>query len=111
MSPTHASELVFEVTEEAERGYSAECRTENIFTQGQTNGMKIPRDLRFVQAMGLRRTHQVGSHIILETETPSHQRPSSSEHKTLIVGRLGNILRAVAAQQNVSRELVLEAVL
>jgi predicted RNase H-like HicB family nuclease len=36
MSPRHASELVFEVTEEAERGYSAECRTENIFTQGKT---------------------------------------------------------------------------
>jgi predicted RNase H-like HicB family nuclease len=30
------SELVFEVTEEAEGGYSAECLTENIFTQGDT---------------------------------------------------------------------------
>ncbi|MGC0778335.1 MAG: hypothetical protein WCD68_14095 [Candidatus Acidiferrum sp.] len=30
------SELVFEVTEEAEGGYSAECLTENIFTQGET---------------------------------------------------------------------------
>ena len=32
----HISEVVFEVTEEAERGYSAECLTENIFTQGDT---------------------------------------------------------------------------
>lgn len=35
-SPVHISELVFEVTEEAEGGYSAECLTENIFTQGET---------------------------------------------------------------------------
>jgi predicted RNase H-like HicB family nuclease len=35
-SRAHISELVFEVTEEAEGGYSAECLTENIFTQGDT---------------------------------------------------------------------------
>ena len=29
-------ELVFEVTQEADGGYSAECLTENIFTQGDT---------------------------------------------------------------------------
>lgn len=36
MNPTHTGELIFEVTEEAEGGYSAECLTENIFTQGRT---------------------------------------------------------------------------
>lgn len=36
MNPTHTSELVFEVTQETEGGYSAECLTENIFTQGTT---------------------------------------------------------------------------
>ncbi len=36
MNNVHISELVFEVTEEAEGGYSAECLTENIFTQGDT---------------------------------------------------------------------------
>jgi predicted RNase H-like HicB family nuclease len=30
------NELVFEVTEEADGGYCAECLTENIFTQGDT---------------------------------------------------------------------------
>jgi predicted RNase H-like HicB family nuclease len=30
------SELVFEVTEEAEGGYSAECLTESIVTQGDS---------------------------------------------------------------------------
>jgi len=32
----HISEVVFEVAEEAAGGYSAECLTENIFTQGDT---------------------------------------------------------------------------
>ncbi|MFI5098134.1 MAG: type II toxin-antitoxin system HicB family antitoxin [Candidatus Acidiferrales bacterium] len=36
MNPIHVSELVFEVTEEAEGGYSEECLTENIVTQGET---------------------------------------------------------------------------
>lgn len=30
------AELVFEVVQEADGGYSAECLTENIFTQGDT---------------------------------------------------------------------------
>ncbi|HEV2202475.1 MAG TPA: 2-phospho-L-lactate guanylyltransferase [Bryobacteraceae bacterium] len=30
------NEIVFEVTEEADGGYCAECRTESIFTQGDT---------------------------------------------------------------------------
>jgi predicted RNase H-like HicB family nuclease len=30
------SELVFDVTQEADGGYTAECLTENIFTQGDS---------------------------------------------------------------------------
>jgi hypothetical protein len=33
MSPVNVSELFFEVTADAAGGYSAECLTENIFTQ------------------------------------------------------------------------------
>jgi predicted RNase H-like HicB family nuclease len=36
MKPANANELVFEVTQEEDGGYSAECLTENIFTQGDT---------------------------------------------------------------------------
>jgi predicted RNase H-like HicB family nuclease len=36
MTGPHISELVFEVTEEAEGGYSAVCLTESIVTQGNT---------------------------------------------------------------------------
>jgi hypothetical protein len=36
MNPTPAGDLVFEVTEESEGGYSAVCLTESIITQGET---------------------------------------------------------------------------
>jgi len=36
MSNLRDSELVFEVTEEADGGYVAECLTESIVTQGDT---------------------------------------------------------------------------
>ena len=32
----HMAELVFEAFQETDGGYSAECLTENIFTQGDT---------------------------------------------------------------------------
>jgi predicted RNase H-like HicB family nuclease len=34
--PRRMSELVFEVVQESDGGYCAECLTENIFTQGDT---------------------------------------------------------------------------
>ena len=36
MNKLHQSQLVFEVTEEADGGYVAECLTESIVTQGDT---------------------------------------------------------------------------
>ncbi|MGA3176284.1 MAG: type II toxin-antitoxin system HicB family antitoxin [Candidatus Acidiferrum sp.] len=36
MAKPHYSELVFDVTEEADGGYLAECLSENIVTQGDT---------------------------------------------------------------------------
>jgi hypothetical protein len=36
MNNPRENELVFEVIEEADGGYIAECLTENIFTQGDT---------------------------------------------------------------------------
>jgi len=36
MTRSKSSELIFEVTEDADGGYAAECLTENIFTQGDT---------------------------------------------------------------------------
>jgi hypothetical protein len=36
MNPAPVGDLVFEVTEESEGGYSAVCLTESIITQGET---------------------------------------------------------------------------
>lgn len=80
--------------------------------------MKIPRDLSGERlAVGLcrhweyKRVHQVGSHIILETETPNHLRLSIPAHKTINIGTLGNILRAVCTHKGVSRETILDSIL
>jgi len=80
--------------------------------------MKLPRDLSgqylancLCRDWDYRKTNQVGSHLILETETPNHQRLSVPAHHALTVGTLGNILRAVAAHKGVSRETILRSIL
>ncbi|TAK53974.1 MAG: addiction module toxin, HicA family [Gammaproteobacteria bacterium] len=76
--------------------------------------MKLPRDLtgrQLVQALcrdwRYRQVHQVGSHIIIETDSPQHQRLSVPDHHPLRLGTLSAILRAVAAHKNVKREEIL----
>jgi predicted RNA binding protein YcfA (HicA-like mRNA interferase family) len=76
--------------------------------------MKIPRDLSghdLVKALcgnwGYRVIHQQGSHIVLETQEPSHQRIAVPAHKNLRVGTLSGILRAVAKHKGVTREKLL----
>jgi len=78
--------------------------------------MKLPRNLsgrQLVQALcnswGYTQVHQVGSHIIIETETPQHQRLSVPDHHPLRTGTLNAILRAVAAHKGVSREEILRS--
>jgi len=79
--------------------------------------MKLPRDLAgrvLVQALcknwGYRIVHQAGSHIILQTETPTHQRIPVPDHAPLRIGTLNAILRLVAEHKQVSREEILETV-
>lgn len=76
--------------------------------------MKLPRDLSgaaLVQALcrrwGYREVHRVGSHVVLETEEPAHQRLAVPDHKALRVGTLNGILRAIARHKGVSREEIL----
>lgn len=77
--------------------------------------MKIPRDLsgrELVQALckywdyGV--VHQAGSHIILQTETPAHQRISVPDHAALRIGTLNALLRLVADHKQVEREDILD---
>jgi predicted RNA binding protein YcfA (HicA-like mRNA interferase family) len=77
--------------------------------------MKLPRDLSgadLVEALckhyGYRRLHQEGSHIILETNTPSQHRISIPNHNPLRVGTLDAILRAVSRAKRVEKEEILQ---
>jgi len=65
--------------------------------------MRIPRDLsgmELVKALcrdwDYRVVHQEGSHIILQTDTPTHQRLSMPSHNPLRVGTLNAIALAPA---------------
>jgi predicted RNA binding protein YcfA (HicA-like mRNA interferase family) len=75
--------------------------------------VKLPRDLKgrdlacvLCGRWGYTQVNQVGSHIILQTGTPRHQRLSVPDHKPLRIGTLNAILREVAAAKGVTREEV-----
>jgi predicted RNA binding protein YcfA (HicA-like mRNA interferase family) len=53
---------------------------------------------------GYTKVNQVGSHIILQTQTPEPHRLSVPAHKPLRLGTLNAILRSVAAAKHVTRE-------
>ena len=78
--------------------------------------MKVPRDLSGAQLVkvlgrdwGDRVVHQEGSHIILQTDSPPHQRLSVPNHNPIRVGTLNSIVRAVSAHKGVERQQLLEA--
>jgi len=75
--------------------------------------MRLPRDLSgraLVAALGEpfghRLVHQQGSHMVVQTETPRHHRIAIPDHKTLRVGTVHGILRAVANAQDMSKDEV-----
>lgn len=77
--------------------------------------MKLPRDLsggdlikHLCKRWDYRVVHQVGSHVILQTDIPSHQRLPVPEHDFIRIGTLNSILRLVAGHKGVSKEDVLE---
>jgi predicted RNA binding protein YcfA (HicA-like mRNA interferase family) len=79
--------------------------------------MKVPRDLsgeELAKALcrhwGYQLVHQRGSHIILQTEKPSHQRVSVPAHKFVRIGTLNSILRSVAHHKGVDRETILGSI-
>jgi predicted RNA binding protein YcfA (HicA-like mRNA interferase family) len=77
--------------------------------------MKLPRDLsgedlikHLCKRWGYERVHQVGSHVILETNQPGHQRIAVPDHRPLRVGTLNAILSAVSTHKGVTKEDVLK---
>ena len=78
--------------------------------------MKIPLDQSgegLVIVLGLqwnyRIVHQEGSHIVLETDEPSHQRIAVPTHPSLRLGTLNAILRAVASLKGKRKADLLES--
>ncbi|HEU0138729.1 MAG TPA: type II toxin-antitoxin system HicA family toxin [Bryobacteraceae bacterium] len=78
--------------------------------------MKLPRDISGQQLADVlcrrwqySRVHQVGSHIILETSDPAHQRVVIPAHASLRIGTLNSILRAVSQHKGVSRDVLIES--
>ena len=73
--------------------------------------MKLPRDISgrklagvLTRRWGYVQVNQVGSHIILQTQTPQHHRLSVPDHSPLRIGTLNGILRSVAYTKGVSRD-------
>jgi predicted RNA binding protein YcfA (HicA-like mRNA interferase family) len=78
--------------------------------------MKLPRDLSGAQLVkvlcrewGYHQLHQEGSHVILETESPAHQRLSVPNHNPLRVGTLNSIVRTVATHKGIERQTLLDS--
>lgn len=76
--------------------------------------MKIPRDLSgsdlvkvLCRNYGYNRVNQVGSHIILQTETPVHHRIPIPDHSPLRVGTLNAILAAIARVHGITKDDIL----
>jgi len=79
--------------------------------------VKIPRDLSGREIVKVlckhwdyRQVHQEGSHIILQTDSPSHQRiPIPDDHNPVRIGTLNSILRLVATHKRVDKQDVLSS--
>lgn len=78
--------------------------------------MKLPRNLKgssladvLCRQWDYQIVHQQGSHIILDTQTPEHQRISIPNHSPLRIGTLNSILKTVSAHKNVSKQDILDS--
>ena len=76
--------------------------------------MKIPRDVSgahlaytLCRRWQYTKVHQAGSHIILETAEPVHQRIAIPDHNPLRLGTFSSILRIVAQHKGVGRDAII----
>jgi predicted RNA binding protein YcfA (HicA-like mRNA interferase family) len=72
--------------------------------------MKLPRAVSgrelvraLERAFGYDQVHQVGSHVVLQAESPVHHRIAIPDHRLLRPGTLNGILRAVAKAQGITK--------
>ncbi|MGH8615683.1 MAG: type II toxin-antitoxin system HicA family toxin [Gammaproteobacteria bacterium] len=76
--------------------------------------MKLPRDVSgaalikiLEKHFGYRQVHQVGSHVVLETNDPHHHRMAVPAHGSLRLGTLNAVLRAVAKVKHIDNNDIL----
>lgn len=76
--------------------------------------MKIPRDVSGERLAALlcrkwqyAKVHQIGSHIILQTEEPTHHRIAIPDHHPLRLGTFNSILRTIARHKRVERDAII----
>jgi predicted RNA binding protein YcfA (HicA-like mRNA interferase family) len=76
--------------------------------------VRIPRDLSgrafaqvLVRDLAYRIVHQRGSHVVLETDTPTHQRIAIPDHPNLRVGTLNAMIGAVARHKGMDKTQVI----
>jgi predicted RNA binding protein YcfA (HicA-like mRNA interferase family) len=79
--------------------------------------MKLPRGLsgenlaaHLIKHWQYEQVHQVGSHIIVQTQVPLAHRISVPAHKALRIGTLNSILASVATHKNVTKEAILKGI-
>ncbi|MGH9562696.1 MAG: type II toxin-antitoxin system HicA family toxin [Terracidiphilus sp.] len=79
--------------------------------------MKLPRDLsgttlvkHLCKHWSYEQVHQVGSHVILQTTTPTHHRIAIPAHDPLRIGTLNAILASIAAHKGVAKEEILKGI-
>ncbi len=75
--------------------------------------MKIPRNVsgaHLADTLCRRwpdtKVHKAGSHIILETSEPAHQRIAVPDHHPLRLGTFSSILRTVARHKGIPRNKI-----
>lgn len=78
--------------------------------------MKVPRDVSgthladtLCRRWRYTKVHQVGSHIVLETLEPTHQRIAIPDHHPLRLGTFASIPRAVAQHKGVQRDAIIQS--
>jgi len=59
-----------------------------------------------VREFDYRVVHEKGSHIVLETNLPSHQRIVIPDHKSVRLGTLNAILSAVARHKHIGKDQI-----
>ncbi len=72
--------------------------------------MKLPRDFSgrelaqvLIKNLGYTIIHEKGSHLVLQTDTPSRQRIVIPDHKALRIGTLNAIIREVSIHKGRDR--------